>query len=255
MTLNRFARSMKPIESLGAGHYVFGAPLGTDNFDFLVEGVPTITPFSANQRRVRFPRRCCTPDRFDIADLKHNTAIVAVTAFASLNAPRHWSAAVRAEIESCAFKLGIVNRMLAGEKVRALGARAASFPARICTSGAIDFLSGGPEALRGPGRPRNSERSALRVGRGSSSARCSGRTGEGAQRVAALERKIGQQQVELDFFSASLCGQVRGARRPSAGPGVTGVYEVIQAMICPLPQGELTIERMCALAGVSRAGY
>src|SRR3979490_1145492 len=26
-------------------------------------------------------------------------------------------------------------------------------------------------------------------------------------------------------------------------------------MICPLPQGELTIERMCALAGVSRAGY
>ena len=26
-------------------------------------------------------------------------------------------------------------------------------------------------------------------------------------------------------------------------------------MTCPLPQGELTIERMCALAGVSRAGY
>ena len=26
-------------------------------------------------------------------------------------------------------------------------------------------------------------------------------------------------------------------------------------MTTPLPQGELTIERMCALAGVSRAGY
>ena len=26
-------------------------------------------------------------------------------------------------------------------------------------------------------------------------------------------------------------------------------------MTAPLPQGELTIERMCALAGVSRAGY
>ena len=26
-------------------------------------------------------------------------------------------------------------------------------------------------------------------------------------------------------------------------------------MTSPLPQGELTVERMCALAGVSRAGY
>jgi hypothetical protein len=34
-----------------------------------------------------------------------------------------------------------------------------------------------------------------------------------------------------------------------------GVYGVIQAMTTPLPQGALTIERMCALAGVSRAGY
>ena len=33
------------------------------------------------------------------------------------------------------------------------------------------------------------------------------------------------------------------------------VYAVIEAMTTRLPQGELTIERMCALAGVSRAGY
>jgi putative transposase len=30
---------------------------------------------------------------------------------------------------------------------------------------------------------------------------------------------------------------------------------VIQALTTSLPQGELTIERMCALSGVSRAGY
>src|SRR5580704_9629791 len=33
------------------------------------------------------------------------------------------------------------------------------------------------------------------------------------------------------------------------------IYAVIQTMTAPLLQGELTIARMCALAGVSRAGY
>ena len=37
-------------------------------------------------------------------------------------------------------------------------------------------------------------------------------------RVAELERKVGQQQVELDFFREAL-RQVGGARRPSDGPG------------------------------------
>jgi hypothetical protein len=40
-------------------------------------------------------------------------------------------------------------------------------------------------------------------------------------RIAELERKIGQQQVDLDFFRQAL-RQVKGARRPSDGPGVTG---------------------------------
>jgi hypothetical protein len=39
------------------------------------------------------------------------------------------------------------------------------------------------------------------------------------QRIAELECKIGQQQLELDFFRQAL-RQVGGARRPSAGPGV-----------------------------------
>jgi hypothetical protein len=36
--------------------------------------------------------------------------------------------------------------------------------------------------------------------------------------VSDLERKIGQQQVELDFFREAL-RQVGEARRPSDGPG------------------------------------
>jgi hypothetical protein len=41
------------------------------------------------------------------------------------------------------------------------------------------------------------------------------------RRIAELERKIGQQQVELDFFRQAL-RRVKEARRPSTGPGVTG---------------------------------
>jgi hypothetical protein len=66
---------------------------------------------------------------------------------------------------SRAFKLGIVNRMLAGEKVRAL-ARELQFSSKDLYIWRDRFLSGGPEALRGPGRPRNSERSASRGGGG-----------------------------------------------------------------------------------------
>ena len=40
-----------------------------------------------------------------------------------------------------------------------------------------------------------------------------------SKRISELERKVGQQQVELDFFRQAL-RQVGGARRPSEGPGV-----------------------------------
>jgi predicted RNase H-like nuclease (RuvC/YqgF family) len=41
------------------------------------------------------------------------------------------------------------------------------------------------------------------------------------RRIAELERKIGQQQVDLDFFQRAL-RHVREARRLSTKPGVTG---------------------------------
>jgi transposase len=40
------------------------------------------------------------------------------------------------------------------------------------------------------------------------------------RRIADLERKVGQQQVDLDFFRQAL-RHVRGERRPSDGSGVT----------------------------------
>jgi hypothetical protein len=39
-------------------------------------------------------------------------------------------------------------------------------------------------------------------------------------RIAELERKIGQQQVDIDFFQEAL-RQIEGIRRANAEPGVT----------------------------------
>src|SRR5258707_12133108 len=89
---------------------------------------------------------------------------------------------------SRAFKLGIVNRMLAGEKMRAL-ARELQFSSKDLYIWRDRFLCGGPEALRGPGRPPNSERCACRGGGGATSAGAGGGVGEGHRRLAAPERR------------------------------------------------------------------
>ena len=123
---------------------------------------------------------------------------------------------------SRAFKLGIVNRMLAGEKVRALARELQVSSTKDLYIWRDRFLSGGPEALRGPGRPRQSERAALGAnGQARSPLGGAGELEKAHRRIADLERKVGQQQVELDFFQQAL-RQVRGARRPSTEPGVTG---------------------------------
>ena len=41
------------------------------------------------------------------------------------------------------------------------------------------------------------------------------------QRVAELERKVGQQAVELDFFQGAL-RRIKASRQVSEGPGATG---------------------------------
>ena len=121
------------------------------------------------------------------------------------------------------FELMVVRRLLAGENVTAL-AREVKVLRKDLYAWRDRFRSGGAEALRRSGRPRKAE--VLTMG-------AIGKTAEAMpevpaaeldlarQHIAALERKVGQQQVELDFFRQAL-RQVKEARRPSAGPGVTG---------------------------------
>lgn len=68
---------------------------------------------------------------------------------------------------------------------------------------------GGPDGLRTRGRPR---RGVAKVEReGLAAAR---------QRIAELERRLGQQALELDFFRRAL-RQVEALRQPSDRPGAT----------------------------------
>jgi hypothetical protein len=92
--------AMKPIESFGADHFANRYSLGSDAFDFLLEGVPALTAFwDPATISVDSPPPHSPP--INIADLKRNTAIVAVTAFGIAErtepiGPRQ----TRAEIES-----------------------------------------------------------------------------------------------------------------------------------------------------------
>jgi transposase len=117
------------------------------------------------------------------------------------------------------FKLEAVRRILAGEQIRALSEELTVLRKDLYAWRKL-FRAGGAEALRPLGRPRKGD--GVVGSRVRKQARDVAATDTSApERVAELERKIGQQQIELDFFRQAL-RRVREARRLNAGPGVTG---------------------------------
>ena len=117
-----------------------------------------------------------------------------------------------------ALKQAALARLAAGESVAAV-ARDLQLRGRLLYAWRDKVRQGGPAALRGLGRPP--KRAAAVAGPAACEA---GETGEdelarAQRRVAALERKIGQQQVDLDFFRRAL-RHVRERVRPSVVPGV-----------------------------------
>jgi transposase len=78
---------------------------------------------------------------------------------------------------------------------------------------------GGELALRPHrGRPRKAEAAAMAAARGPA-AKASG-LAEARRQIAALERKVGQQQLELDFFKQAL-RHIEASRPASDRPGST----------------------------------
>lgn len=118
-----------------------------------------------------------------------------------------------------ALKEAALARLAAGESVAAV-ARDLQLRGRLLYAWRDKVRKGGPAALRGLGRPRKRATAVAAP----AAAWAAGETGEdeparAQRRVAELERKIGQQQVDLDFFRRAL-RHVRERVRPSVVPGV-----------------------------------
>ena len=120
----------------------------------------------------------------------------------------------RRHIFSREFKLSAVERMFGGESTKALSRELRVNPKHL-QQWCHRFRVGGAEAIRQAGRPRKPVLSEDERARSRSTDLASAR-----KYIAELEAKVGQQQVDLDFFRQAL-RRVRAARRPSDGPGVT----------------------------------
>jgi transposase len=120
----------------------------------------------------------------------------------------------RRRIFSREFKLLAIERMFGGESTKALSRELGVDPDRL-QQWCHRFRVGGADAIRQAGRPRQPLVSEEERGRTRATDLASAR-----KYIAELEAKIGQQQVDLDFFRQAL-RRVRATRRPSDGPGVT----------------------------------
>lgn len=106
-------RMLAPLNALGADDLTFDIEAGTDNFDFLLEGVPTLV---ANQDPANYMENyhsaSDTYDKVDISELKKHVAIAAITAFAIADDPtRLGNRQSRKEIEAMLKEQGFDKDM------------------------------------------------------------------------------------------------------------------------------------------------
>ncbi len=119
---------------------------------------------------------------------------------------------------SRAFKLKAISRMDAGENVSALS-RELEIKREILYRWRSQFRAGGEERLRERrGRPTVKEALAI-----AAACRPAGEAADLAaarRQIADLERKIGRQQLDLDFFKGAL-RHIEALRQASDQPGAT----------------------------------
>ena len=114
------------------------------------------------------------------------------------------------------FKLEAVRRILAGEQIRALSEELTVLRKDLYAWRKL-FRAGGAEALRPLGRPRKGDGVVASRVRKQSRDVASGDTGE-PERIAELERKIGQQALDIDFFHKALRALDAADRQGSIAP-------------------------------------
>jgi transposase len=114
------------------------------------------------------------------------------------------------------FKLSVLKRMAETDNIHTL-ARELGIERKLLYCWRDAFAACGEAGLRRAGRPSGRDRAVDAVLAAASEPLSSVAPGG---RIEELERKIGQQQLELDFFRAAL-RHVREARLNKGGPGET----------------------------------
>jgi carboxypeptidase Q len=109
----RLRQALAPAAQFHPGEDTFDAELGTDNFDFLLEGVPTLV---ANQQEddylMNYHAASDTFDKVDFAQLKRNVALAALTAYGIADLPeRLGKRQTRAEILALMRETGLDKQM------------------------------------------------------------------------------------------------------------------------------------------------
>ena len=104
---------LKPLDSWDITHHTPDGDIGTDNWDFLLEGVPTLVAEQDEANYLpNYHAASDTFDKVDIRELKINTAIAALTAWgiADRTAPLGKRQS-RAEIEELLKRTGLEEKM------------------------------------------------------------------------------------------------------------------------------------------------
>jgi hypothetical protein len=104
---------LKPLDSWDVNRHTTDAQTGTDHFDFLIEGLPTLV---ANQEEANYlpnyHAASDTLDKVDIRELKLNTAIAALTAWGLADRPAPLGKRLsRAELETLMKESGLDQQM------------------------------------------------------------------------------------------------------------------------------------------------
>jgi carboxypeptidase Q len=105
--------ALKPLDSWDINRLTTDAQIGTDHFDFLIEGLPTLV---ANQEEANYlpnyHAASDTLDKVDIRELKLNTTIAALTTWGLADRPSLLGKRLsRAELESLMKETGLDQQM------------------------------------------------------------------------------------------------------------------------------------------------
>jgi len=109
------------------------------------------------------------------------------------------------------FKIDAVKRMLAGENIKALS-RILEVPRSVLYEWLDRYREEGAERLRGPGRPSETSEPVETPAE------------TAVRHIAELERKVGQQSLEVDFLRRAF-KRVKELRQTSTAPGETASTE------------------------------